>query len=352
MPDRRRATPDRLPSCVLTLDGGIPGTTEFSQLDDEDLSDTSEGEDEADRQLRPCDIFDYIAGSGMGGVFAILFEYFQYSVSEAKAVYCKLHEQVFAAPSWVHRDRDKSREILEDSLRGLLPLDTLNKSLVKKGKSRPCRAFICAVNPDNNAYPRLFRTYRSRESTTPACTALDALLLSLADGDHLEPYALGNPVELFSGSSHRFSNPTSRAMQEIRAVEGDGHPLSCIVSVGVGAPGPLLEGDPRAILRDCESEADELRRRCSGTEGLFFRVNVQEGLQTLSCNLSKVTTHTNQYLETAETRDLLNVLGENLHRRAGVLTIGQTVSFVQDVTYSEKKVVFEDISESYSHSKR
>jgi hypothetical protein len=113
-------------------------------------------------------------------------------------------------------------------------------------------------------------------------------------------------------------------MQEIHAVEGDSHPLSCIVSIGVGVSGPLLEGDPRAILRDCEREAEELRRRCSGTEGFFFRVNVQEGLQSPSRNLSEVATHTNQYLETAETRDLLNLLGENLQRRASVLTIGQT----------------------------
>ncbi|KAH8789453.1 hypothetical protein DL96DRAFT_800191 [Flagelloscypha sp. PMI_526] len=92
-------------------------------------------------------------------------------------------------------------------------------------------------------------------------------------------------------------------MQEIQAVEGDDRPLSCIVSVGVGAPGPLLEGDPRAILRDCEREAEEFRRRCSGTESFFFRMNVQEGLQSPSCNLSEVATHTNQYLETVETRD-------------------------------------------------
>ena len=38
-------------------------------------------------------------------VFAILFEYFRYSVSEAKAFYSKLYKQVFASPSWVHGDR-------------------------------------------------------------------------------------------------------------------------------------------------------------------------------------------------------------------------------------------------------
>ncbi|KAH8834822.1 hypothetical protein DL96DRAFT_1675071 [Flagelloscypha sp. PMI_526] len=225
-PDRSGAIPDRPPSCVLTLDGGIPGTTEFSQLliierivndlqfrrdDDGELSDESEGNSETDRQLRPCDIFDYIAGSGTGGFFAILFEYFQYSVTEAKAFYYKLYKQVFAAPSWVQKGKENTRRILEDSLKSLLPLGTLNKLLVKKGKSRQCRAFICAVNPNNNASPRLFR------------------------------------------SGHRFSNLTSRCMQEIQALEGDDRPLSCIVSVGVGAPGPLLEGDPRAILRDSRS---------------------------------------------------------------------------------------------------
>ncbi|KAH8834776.1 acyl transferase/acyl hydrolase/lysophospholipase [Flagelloscypha sp. PMI_526] len=285
MRDGHQALLNRPPSCVLTLDGGIPGTTEFSQLviierivndlqfrreDDEDLSDESEGDGETNRQLRPCDIFDYIAGSGTGGVFAILFEYFQFSVSEAKAFYYKLYNQVFAAPSWIHQDKENSRRTLEDSLKSLLPLDTLNKLLVTKGKPRQCRAFTCAANPTNNASPRLFRTYPSRQSTAPKCTVLDALVLSFADGHHLEPYPLGEPVELFSGSGHRFGNPTSRALQEIQAVEGHGRPLSCIVSIGVGIPGPLLEGDPRAILRDCEREAEELRSRCSGTETSSF----------------------------------------------------------------------------------
>ncbi|KAH8834825.1 hypothetical protein DL96DRAFT_6439 [Flagelloscypha sp. PMI_526] len=169
-----------------------------------------------------------------------------------------------------HRDKENSRRILEVSLKSLLPLNTLNKSLVKKAKSRQCRAFICAVNPNNNASPRLFRTYRSRESTAPPCTVLDALLLCLADGYHMEPYPLGDPVELFSGSGHRFSNPTSRCMQEIQAVEGDSRALSCIVSIGVGVTGLLLEEDPRAILRDCEREAEELRRRCSERKASSF----------------------------------------------------------------------------------
>ncbi|KAH8789454.1 hypothetical protein DL96DRAFT_800178 [Flagelloscypha sp. PMI_526] len=127
-PDRRGAIPDRPPSCVLTLDGGIPGTTEFSQLliierivndlqfrrdDDGELSDESEGNSETDRQLRPCDIFDYIAGSGTGGFFAILFEYFQYSVTEAKAFITSFTNKSLRR----HRGFRKAKKAPEEYLR-------------------------------------------------------------------------------------------------------------------------------------------------------------------------------------------------------------------------------------------
>ncbi|KAH8834140.1 mycorrhiza-induced NACHT/WD-repeat protein [Flagelloscypha sp. PMI_526] len=293
--------------------------------------------------LRPCDIFDYIAGAGMGGVFAILFTSLQYTVDAAKVFSCQLHERVFSLPSWKDKDRSNAFEVLQKTLVDLLPPNVATRPLVKRVKSPKCRAFACAANPGNNSNPRLFRTYPSRESTAPSCTIIDALLLCLADNDHIEPYPLGQPPEKFIGSGHRFGNPTSRVLQEVQAIENDDRLLSCIVSIGVGDPGPLLSEDLASIVRDCQREADDFLRRCAGTQGLFFRINVQQGLQTATLDLGEISSHTNQYLEGAEVRANLTLLGEHLHSRRGVLSIGKTVSFVKDITYSEQKEMFEDV---------
>ncbi|KAH8834142.1 WD40 repeat-like protein [Flagelloscypha sp. PMI_526] len=169
------------------------------------------------------------------------------------------------------------------------------------------------------------------------------LYCCLADNDHIEPYPLGQPPEKFIGSGHRFGNPTSRVLQEIQATESDDRLLSCIVSIVVGDPGPLLSEDLASIVRDCQREADDFLRRCAGTQGMFFRINVQKGLQTPMLDLGEISSHTNQYLEGAEVRANLNLLGEHLHSQRGVLSIGKTVSFVKDITYSEQKEMFEDV---------
>ncbi|KAH8823784.1 hypothetical protein DL96DRAFT_237050 [Flagelloscypha sp. PMI_526] len=335
------------PICVLTLDGGIPGTTESSQLVivkqlvynlQFRLGEEDGGEH---TKPRPCDVFDYIAGSGMGGVFAILFDSFEYHVEQALEFYCKLHERVFLSSHWKDKEKHEAKKILEETLFDLLPADILNSPFIKRNEGSKCRTLICTSNPHNNAHPRLFRTYASRQSTTPACTVLDALVLSIVDSDHLDPYSLGQPVEYFVGSGHRFSNPTAHALREISIMEGNDIPLSCIVSIGAGHPGALMAENSRAIISDCEREEDDLCRRCAGTEGLYFRLNVQQGLQFPTYGPSEVVTHTHQYLEGIG--DTIDDLGENLLERPGRLSISTAVAFVQDISLSERKDMYKDV---------
>ncbi|KAH8826480.1 WD40-repeat-containing domain protein [Flagelloscypha sp. PMI_526] len=337
---------DSRPLCILTLDGGIPGTTESSQLVIvkqivHDLQ--CRLEEKADCPVRPCDVFDYIAGSGMGGVFAILFETFEYTVEQALDFYCKLHEQVFLSSHWKSKDKDETRNLLEATLLRFLPQDTLKNALVKKTKNPKCRALTCASNPDNITHPRLFRTYLSRQLNSPECSVLDAIMLSIVDNDHLEPYQLGQPAEDFSGSGHRFSNPATQVLREIHSIGGSECILSCIVSIGAGHPGSLKDEQLGAIVRDCVREADELGSRFAGTECLYFRLNVQQGLQVPLDRLGKIATQTNQYLSSTEVETVLTSLGEQLHRRPEVLSIGKIVAFVQDISFSEKKEMHQDI---------
>ncbi|KAH8795151.1 hypothetical protein DL96DRAFT_1827198 [Flagelloscypha sp. PMI_526] len=341
---------DIRPLCILTLDGGIPGTTESSQLVIikqifHDLQNRLEEEADAAvlAQIRPCDVFDYIAGSGMGGVFAILFESFNYTVEEALDFYCKLHERVFLSSHWKTKNKDETRKLLEDTLFNLLPRETLDSALVKRNKNPKCRALTCASNPDNIACPRLFRTYHSRQLKSPECSVLDALMLSIVDNDHLESYQLGQPAEDFSGSGHRFSNPAAQVLREIHAMEGNDRLLSCIVTIGAGHPGLLKDEQLDAIVRDCEREASELGSRFTGTEQIFFRLNVQQGLQVPLERLGQIATQAHQYLSSTEVGTVLNDLTNQLYERPGMLSISTLVAFVQDVSYSEKKEMHQDI---------
>ncbi|KAH8826476.1 WD40 repeat-like protein [Flagelloscypha sp. PMI_526] len=164
-------------------------------------------------------------------------------------------------------------------------------------------------------------------------------MLSIVDNDHLEPYQLGHPAEDFSGSGHRFSNPTAQVLREIHTVEGGECLLSCIVSIGAGHPGSLKDEQLGAIVRDCVREADELGSRFAGIEYLYFRLNVQQGLQVSLDKLGKIATQTNQYLSSTEVEAVLTSLGEHLHRRPGALSIGKI-----DISFSEKKEMHQDIN--------
>ncbi|KAH8827463.1 hypothetical protein DL96DRAFT_1250766 [Flagelloscypha sp. PMI_526] len=212
--------PRNRPICILVLDGGIPGTTELSQLIIvkrtvlnfqhmvENRVDIHE-----DDELLPSDIFDFICGSGMGGVFAILFNIFQYSAHAAINFYLELHKRVFSTQAWIQKTRRENALLLKNAILELLPSDVLAQSFMTANESTG-RMFICAANPKNYAHARLLRTYKSREDP-PLYTVLDAILLSISDEDHLDPYPLGQFKELFTGSGHRNSNSTQYALREI-----------------------------------------------------------------------------------------------------------------------------------------
>ncbi|KAH8798071.1 hypothetical protein DL96DRAFT_891436 [Flagelloscypha sp. PMI_526] len=159
--------------CILTLDGGIPGTTKLSQLiivqlimrTFQEKTENRVDIDE-DNEIRPSEIFDFICGSGMGGVFAILFNIFQYTANAAIEFYLELHERVFSTQAWTQRTRSENASLLKNAILQLLPLDMLEREFMTASEPGS-HLFICAANSKNHAHARLLRTYKSREN--PLC---------------------------------------------------------------------------------------------------------------------------------------------------------------------------------------
>ncbi|KAH8813686.1 hypothetical protein DL96DRAFT_501297 [Flagelloscypha sp. PMI_526] len=293
-------------------DGGIPGTTELSQLIILQLimhlllqhMAENQGDEYEDDEIRPSEVFDFICGSGMGGVFAILFNVFRYTADSAIKFYLELQKRVFSTQGWAQRMRSENLSLLKKVVLELLPTEVLGQQFMTADKSRG-RGFICAVNSEDQAHARLLRTYKSREGGLPlSCTVLDAILLSIVDEDHLDPYPLGQFKELFTGSGHRKSNPTQFALREICVLFDDEAPLSCIINIGKGNPGVLTTANTTdgylSLLRDCEDTANEITRQLSHRTGLFYRLSVPQGFQTPAYDVAKVAAHTNSYLAGSE----------------------------------------------------
>ncbi|KAH8813690.1 hypothetical protein DL96DRAFT_1625146 [Flagelloscypha sp. PMI_526] len=284
-----------------------------------------------DDELRPSEVFDFICGSGMGGVFAILFSVFQYTANEAINFYLELHERVFSTKTWTQKTRNESAFLLKNTILELLPVDVLEQKFVTADESRS-RTLVCAANSKNHAHARLLRTYKSREDPL-SCTVLDAILLSIADEDHLDPYPLGQFKELFTGSGHRNSNPTQYVLREICAVFNGvaGALMSCIVNIGKGNPGALTTVNSTdgylGILRDCEESANDIARQFSGCTNLFFRLSVPQGFQTPAYDIGTVAAHTNSYLAGSECESVTQSLGSHLCHRPGILNVHEIMTY-------------------------
>ena len=159
----------KAPLRILTIDGGgLSGSTTLMILDD--LLKTIARESQIpENELRPCDVFDVITGTGTGGWLALLLGRFQMSVSDARADWFNLMLCIKPETGWLRMAfRQHS---LYDTDRLVEQIDWLTGSAYKTGKcmflppseyTRCKHVFVSAVRTDskqNHLEYNLFRTY-------------------------------------------------------------------------------------------------------------------------------------------------------------------------------------------------
>ncbi|KAH8823412.1 hypothetical protein DL96DRAFT_273047 [Flagelloscypha sp. PMI_526] len=178
--------------------------------------------------------------------------------------------------------------------------------------------FVCAAAAHNTSHPRIFRNYRTRVNPSFDCMLWEAACATTATPDLFIPIVIGdmNIGETFVTGELRWNNPTDELTKEGAHVF-KGHHISCIINIGSGHYGHIslshgLASLFRRIALDCERVADDMERRFGKTPEVFWRLNVKQGLQDLTVDLSNLdalVSHTRSYLQgTRTTRSMDAIL--------------------------------------------
>ncbi|KAH8795179.1 hypothetical protein DL96DRAFT_1269480 [Flagelloscypha sp. PMI_526] len=74
------------------------------------------GKDMDGDEVRPSEMFDTIAGTGIGGFYAILFARLNFTIGQAIQTHRTLEERLFASEAWSLKDQEGCIRILDNVL--------------------------------------------------------------------------------------------------------------------------------------------------------------------------------------------------------------------------------------------
>ncbi|KAJ7690542.1 acyl transferase/acyl hydrolase/lysophospholipase [Mycena rosella] len=306
------ATTPNLGVRVLSLDGG--GVRVLSQLIIlESIMYRAQQSLGRDTALSPCEYFELIGGSGMGGAIALMLGRLRMSIADILSVYEKLRPQ----SKWGGGELFKASKF-EDVLR-----DIFREEMMEDVCADPCKTFVCARNEMNlNAgIPELFRSYNTPEEAASGCMIWEAARATTATPDLFKPVEidLGGRKQRYAGGCLGHNNPASLVLAEAHTLYpsrsvvlvasiGSGHPETIQIPES-RSPGDLAQAMSQ-IVRDCERTHEDIAHRFQGLPNTYFRFNVQQGMQGLASQdwgkSSEVSAHTGAYLKTQDVKAKLS----------------------------------------------
>ncbi|KFX92080.1 hypothetical protein O988_07432 [Pseudogymnoascus sp. VKM F-3808] len=287
--------------------------------------------------LLPADYFDMICGTSTGGLIAILLGRLRLSVPEAIDTYRLLAKQVFSERKGRGKDGTFKASNLEKAMK-----ETIESKLGKGHADDKmfmtdpvsCKTFVCAVPAMHiNNQPRLFRTWSADENPGYNCMIWEAARATSAAPTLFKRIYIGDAgiEEEFIDAGLGCNNPVQYLVKEAIKEFGPDRKVDCIVSIGTGkpkvsgfkAPGlfervlPLeLIGVLKKMATDSEAEASRMKDRFRNCPGLYHRLNVERGLETVSLQewekLGEVKTHTEAYLNTDAAGEDIGVIVDAL----------------------------------------
>ncbi|KAH7339766.1 acyl transferase/acyl hydrolase/lysophospholipase, partial [Rhizoctonia solani] len=257
---------------------------------------------------KPCEVFDMIAGTGTGGVAAILLGRLGLQVEDAIEVYQQIVRDAFSEKKLTGEGAFKTTN-LENAITRVVELYTGRKDTPMLDSGR-CKTFVCAMQADNMTagIPTLIRTYSVPENDGPKCRITQAALATTATMGYFKPVTIegsGIKVTYIDGGLSG-NNPTAHVLAEAERVFPDRN-VSCVFSIGAGhlRPISLKSKDVGVtIAQDSERVAHEMARRFQYTSHIYFRFNVDQGMQNIGATswekIPEVVSHTQQHIKLFE----------------------------------------------------
>lgn len=191
----------------------------------------------------------------------------------------------------------------------------------------------------NAGIPIMFQSYKTTNHQGPDCTIWEALYATMAHPSLFESIEIGeHPLRhSFVGGEVGCSNPTAYVLAEVKRIYPD-RQASCILSIGAGRTRTIRIHDPslsqrmfhteelvamKDMVTDSERVAEEMAFRFQRTAGVYFRFNVDQGMQGIGTGdlerLDDVGANTRAYLRRAETNQIMELTVQAIKKREPTL---------------------------------
>ncbi|KIJ45325.1 hypothetical protein M422DRAFT_166757, partial [Sphaerobolus stellatus SS14] len=329
----------------LPIDGGgIRGMSELLIL--KEMMDRIQAEESLAKPPLPCEYFDLIGGTSTGGIIALMLGRLRMSVVDAIDYYERLTKTVFK-DTQVGKDGKLKHKILKRVIKDVVKMQVgTEEERMLDTRDNACKTFVCARAGLNLSagIPRLFRTYEPPSGKTYNCTIWEAARATSAAPDFFQRIFIGGPgfpKQSYIDGGFGCNNPTKQILEEAHLIFPDQH-VACIISIGAGKLSPISIPKPTLFQRilptelikatlhittDCEIIEQEVAQRFCNAPGLYFRFNVEQGLQSVGPvefdKMEKVTAHTDQYIQMAEVKQKFKNAVSILCRRKALVSTSQ-----------------------------
>ncbi|KAG6879103.1 hypothetical protein C0992_005186, partial [Termitomyces sp. T32_za158] len=279
---------------LLALDdGGTRGLSELLII--QELMNRINFIDKAAVAPKPCQYFDLIGGVGTGGLIALMLGRLEMPIDRAIEAYVRFTSSVFSDKKWRSKEKFKV-SVFETNMKAIIEMS----------------GFCCELTSH--------KVVKARATT--------------ANPGFFEPVLItdGGIQEAFIGGNLGFNNPSKLVLEETESVFGHSAQVACLVSIGAGQLGPLslqhsdMLNIVRKIATDTEKAAEELMSQYKHIPDVFFRLNVEQGLQNLALDdwtkLAEIKTHTHSYLLQTTKANHVNNIVQALHTSPSKISVG------------------------------
>ncbi|CAE6386510.1 unnamed protein product, partial [Rhizoctonia solani] len=290
--------------------------------------------------VHPYEHFDVIAGTGTGGISACMLGRLRMPIDKAIEMYAKLVEEVFKEKKLSGTPMYKATK-LEQVLKTMMCEATGNAAeMMREDQSNnPCRIMVFAMARHNlNAdLPAIFRSYPVTANPGPNCTIVEALRATTAHPELFKGIDIieSSVPQAFIGGDIGCSNPLAHVLSEVERVWPK-RQVSCIVSLGAGHTRTIQLPKSswwhrtqdvivmKDMATDSERVAEEMSLRFQRTNEVYFRFNVDQGMQDMKDGswerLGEAMQHAKAYLQKNKTNKMLQEAVRVSTKRCNTIT--------------------------------
>ncbi|CUA77298.1 Nephrocystin-3 [Xenopus laevis] [Rhizoctonia solani] len=294
-------------------------------------------------KVHPHEHFDIIAGTGTGGISACMLGRLRMPIEKAISEYAKLAKDVFQDTKLSGTTMYKATK-LQDALKRMIREVTGDEGemMSERREYTGCKTvvFAMAQHNQNAGLPTLFRSYTVSANPDPDCTISEALHATIAHPDLFKSITIldSSIPQSFVGGELGCSNPMAHVLSELNRIY-PGRQIASIISIGAGHARTIQVPDPSRwrrtqdvmVMKDMatnsERVAEEMSSRFEGTSGVYFRFNVDQGMQDMKHGswerLGEAVQHTKAYLQKSNTSQKLDNAVHASIGRCGTISTAQ-----------------------------